>query len=71
VVSVTASDGRLRVRLKGSDAVWSFKRRLGVGLVGLVLAVLSGCRCCSTAARRGPPLEAPAPEPLTVVEFRP
>jgi hypothetical protein len=32
MVSVTASDGRLRVRLDGSDAVWAFKRRLDVPL---------------------------------------
>jgi hypothetical protein len=32
MVSATASDGRLRVRLGGSDAVWAFKRRLDVPL---------------------------------------
>jgi hypothetical protein len=32
MVNVTVSDGRLRVRLKGSDAVWAFKRRLDVPL---------------------------------------
>jgi hypothetical protein len=30
MVSVTASDWRLRVRLAGRDAVWAFKRRLDV-----------------------------------------
>ena len=30
MVSVTTSDGRLRVRLTGRDAVWAFKRRLDV-----------------------------------------
>lgn len=32
MVSVTVSDGRLRVRLNGSDAIWAFKRRLDVPL---------------------------------------
>ena len=32
MVSATASDGLLRVRLRGRDAVWSFKRRLDVPL---------------------------------------
>ena len=32
MVSVTASDGCVRVRLKGSDAAWALKRRLDVPL---------------------------------------
>jgi hypothetical protein len=32
MVSVTASDGLLRVKLQGRDAVWSFKRTLNVPL---------------------------------------
>ena len=32
MVRATASDGLLRVRLRGRDAVWSFKRRLDVPL---------------------------------------
>jgi hypothetical protein len=32
MVSVTVSDGCLRVRLRGSDAVWAFKRGLDVPL---------------------------------------
>jgi hypothetical protein len=32
MVIVEASDGLLRVELRGSDAFWAFKRRLGVSL---------------------------------------
>ena len=32
MVSATASDGRLQLRLTGSDALWSFKRRIDVPL---------------------------------------
>ena len=30
MISATASDGLLRVRLRGRDALWSFKRRIDV-----------------------------------------